>query len=51
MKKNSIILIAAVLLAIMTALNSSATVINVPGQYSTIQLGLNAASANDTILV
>jgi len=36
---------------LLTAINSNATIINVPGDYTTIQSAINASSNGDTILV
>ena len=39
------------LVVLMTLTNLSATVLNVPGDYATIQAGINASVEGDTVLV
>src|SRR5512138_1415447 len=45
--KKTLILFCGLLMAVAT----QAQIIHVPGDYSTIQQGINAATTNDTVLV
>ncbi|MCD4734525.1 MAG: hypothetical protein K8R53_00650 [Bacteroidales bacterium] len=49
MKSFKILIISNLLM--LACFDLSAAIINVPGDYSTIQEGINAASAGDTVLV
>jgi hypothetical protein len=40
-----------IIFIVATCFSTSATIINVPGEYPTIQAGINAAGAGDTVLV
>jgi len=43
--------IVMIILYSLFVLNLSATVINIPADYSTIQEGINESTYNDTVLV
>ena len=45
------IIIYSAIVAMMAWFSASATIINVPGDYPTIQEGINASSGGDTVLV